>query len=112
MFNTIIGAGAVGAGAASRYVSVSSSDQKMRLLAAPTPAPQHWMKSYFVATENSSTSREFSLPAKAVTEDLLRSLFILTRNSEIICNFKLQNSFKNFSYHAVSNRWRNRHSFK
>jgi hypothetical protein len=42
MFNTIVGAGAVGAGAvgagaASRYGS--SSDQKMRLLAAP--APQH-----------------------------------------------------------------------
>jgi hypothetical protein len=36
MFNTI--AGAVGAGAASRYGS--GSDQKMRLLAAP--APQHW----------------------------------------------------------------------
>jgi hypothetical protein len=35
MFNTIVGAGAVGAGAASRY----GSDQMMRLLAAP--APQH-----------------------------------------------------------------------
>jgi hypothetical protein len=35
MLNTIVGAGAVGA--ASRYSS--SSDQKMRLLAAP--APQH-----------------------------------------------------------------------
>jgi hypothetical protein len=40
MFNTIFGAGAVGAGAASRYGS--GSDQKMRLLAAP--APQHWKK--------------------------------------------------------------------
>jgi hypothetical protein len=38
MINTIVGAGAVGAGAASRYGS--GSDQKMRLLAAP--APQHW----------------------------------------------------------------------
>jgi hypothetical protein len=38
MFNTFVGAGAVGAGAASRYGS--GSDQKMRLLAAP--APQHW----------------------------------------------------------------------
>jgi hypothetical protein len=38
MFNTIVGAGAVGAGAASRYGS--GSDQKMRILAAP--APQHW----------------------------------------------------------------------
>jgi hypothetical protein len=37
MFNTIVGAGAAGAGAASRYGS--GSDQKMRLLAAP--APQH-----------------------------------------------------------------------
>jgi hypothetical protein len=37
MFNTIVGAGAVGAGAASRYGS--GSVQKMRLLAAP--APQH-----------------------------------------------------------------------
>jgi hypothetical protein len=42
MFNTIVGAGAVeagavGAGAASRYGS--GSDQKLRLLAAP--APQH-----------------------------------------------------------------------
>jgi hypothetical protein len=36
MINT--GAGAVGAGAASRYGS--GSDQKMRLLASP--APQHW----------------------------------------------------------------------
>jgi hypothetical protein len=35
MFNTI-----VGAGAATRYGS--GSDQKMRLLAAPAPAPQHW----------------------------------------------------------------------
>jgi hypothetical protein len=39
MFNTIVGAGEVGAGAASRYSSGSGSDQKMRLLAAP--APQH-----------------------------------------------------------------------
>jgi hypothetical protein len=38
MFNTIVGAGAVEAGAASRYGS--GSDEKMRLLAAP--APQHW----------------------------------------------------------------------
>jgi hypothetical protein len=37
MFNTIFGAGAVEAGAASRYGS--GSDQKMQLLAAP--APQH-----------------------------------------------------------------------
>jgi hypothetical protein len=40
MFNTIVEAGAVEAGAASRYGS--GSDQKMRLLAAP--APQHWGK--------------------------------------------------------------------
>jgi hypothetical protein len=39
MCNTIVGAGAVGAGGASRYGS--GSDQKMRLLAAPAPAPQH-----------------------------------------------------------------------
>jgi hypothetical protein len=38
MYFTTVGAGAVGAGAASRYGS--GSDQKMRLLAAP--APQHW----------------------------------------------------------------------
>jgi hypothetical protein len=38
MFNTIVEAGAVGAGAASRYGS--GSDQKMQLLAAP--ALQHW----------------------------------------------------------------------
>jgi hypothetical protein len=37
MFNTIVGAGAVGAGATSCYGS--GSDQIMRLLAAP--APQH-----------------------------------------------------------------------
>jgi hypothetical protein len=37
MINTIVGAGAVRAGAASRYGS--GSDQKMQLLAAP--APQH-----------------------------------------------------------------------
>jgi hypothetical protein len=41
MFNTIVGARAVGAEATSRYGSGSGSgsDQKMRLLAAP--APQH-----------------------------------------------------------------------
>jgi hypothetical protein len=46
MFNTIVGAGSVLAGAgsvlagaASRYCS--GSDQKIRLLAAPAPAPQH-----------------------------------------------------------------------
>jgi hypothetical protein len=37
MFNTFVGAGA---GAASR--NGSGSDQKMRLLAAPALAPQHW----------------------------------------------------------------------
>jgi hypothetical protein len=42
MFNTIVGTGAVGAGAASLYGSGSVSDQKMRLLAAP--ALQHWKK--------------------------------------------------------------------
>jgi hypothetical protein len=42
MINTIVGAAAVGAGAASRYGSGSGSDQKMRLLAAL--APQHWKK--------------------------------------------------------------------
>jgi hypothetical protein len=55
MFNTIVGAGAVGAGAgtASRYGSGSSSgtDQKMRLLAAP--ALQHWLFSKrFFTTES------------------------------------------------------------
>jgi hypothetical protein len=42
MLNIIVGAGAVEAGAASRYGSGSGSgsDQNMRLLAAP--APQHW----------------------------------------------------------------------
>jgi hypothetical protein len=39
MLNTIVGAGAVGAGAASRYGS--GSDQKMRLLAAPASATQY-----------------------------------------------------------------------
>jgi hypothetical protein len=39
MFNTIVGAGAVGAEALSRYGS--GSDQMMRLLAAL--APQHWL---------------------------------------------------------------------
>jgi hypothetical protein len=38
---TIVVAGAVGAGATPRYGS--GSDQKMRLLAAPAPAPQHWL---------------------------------------------------------------------
>jgi hypothetical protein len=50
MFNTIVGAGSgvarAGAGAASRYGSGSSSDQMMRLLAAP--APQHWVKQTFL----------------------------------------------------------------
>jgi hypothetical protein len=51
MFNAIVGTGAVGAGAvgagavgagvASRYGSGSGSEQKMRLLAATPPAPQH-----------------------------------------------------------------------
>jgi hypothetical protein len=39
MFTTIVRAGAVGAGAASRYVSGSGSNQMMRLLVVP--APQH-----------------------------------------------------------------------
>jgi hypothetical protein len=39
MLNTIVGTGAVGGGAVSRYGSIS--DQKMRLLAAP--ARQHWV---------------------------------------------------------------------
>jgi hypothetical protein len=39
MFITTAGAGAVGAGAASRYGSGSESDQMMRLFAAP--ALQH-----------------------------------------------------------------------
>jgi hypothetical protein len=39
MFDTIVGAGAVGAGAALRYGSGSGSYQKMRLLAAP----QRWL---------------------------------------------------------------------
>jgi hypothetical protein len=38
MFITIVGTGAIGAGAASRYGS--GSDQMMRLFAAP--APQYW----------------------------------------------------------------------
>jgi hypothetical protein len=46
MFNTIVGTGAVGAGAASRYGSGSGSDQKMRLLAAP--APQHRLQVYWL----------------------------------------------------------------
>jgi hypothetical protein len=43
MFNTIVRAVAVGAGAASRYGS--GSDQMMRFLAAPVPAPasQRWL---------------------------------------------------------------------
>jgi hypothetical protein len=39
MLNIMLRAGAVGAGAASRYGF--GSDQKMRLLAALAPAPQH-----------------------------------------------------------------------
>jgi hypothetical protein len=38
MFNTIVGAGAVGAGAG------AGSDKMMRLLSAP--APQHWLSYY------------------------------------------------------------------
>jgi hypothetical protein len=44
MFNTIVGARTVGAGAALRYNT--GSDQMMRLLAAP--APQHCFKSKFL----------------------------------------------------------------
>jgi hypothetical protein len=40
MFNTIVGVGAVGGGAASPYGS--GSDQMMWLLLAP--APQHWFE--------------------------------------------------------------------
>jgi hypothetical protein len=46
MFNTIFGAGAVGAGAASRYGS--GSDQKMRLLAAPAPLHCYKVSQYFL----------------------------------------------------------------
>jgi hypothetical protein len=48
MINTIVGAGAVGAGAASRYGS--GSDKKMRLLAAP--APQYFYKTYVSTMQN------------------------------------------------------------
>jgi hypothetical protein len=41
MFNTNVGAEAVGAGAASRYGS--GSDQKMRLLAAPAPNTEFYI---------------------------------------------------------------------
>jgi hypothetical protein len=44
MFNTIAGAEAVGAGAASCYGS--DSDQMVQLLAAPAPDPQHWLSKY------------------------------------------------------------------
>jgi hypothetical protein len=44
MINTIVGARSIGAGAASRYGFGYSSDQMMRLLAAP--APQHWLQRY------------------------------------------------------------------
>jgi hypothetical protein len=47
MINTIVVAGAVGAGAASRYGS--GSDQKMRLLAAR--APQHWFQQLALLSE-------------------------------------------------------------
>jgi hypothetical protein len=52
MFNTIVGAGAVGAGAgaASRYDA--GSDQNMRLLAAPAPAPQHWYNVHTLYTSS------------------------------------------------------------
>jgi hypothetical protein len=43
MFNTIVGASAVGAGVGAALRYGSGSDQKMRLLAAP--APQHWFSS-------------------------------------------------------------------
>jgi hypothetical protein len=46
MFNTTDGAGAVKAGAASRYGS--GYDQMMRLLAAP--APQHWYQKIRIFT--------------------------------------------------------------
>jgi hypothetical protein len=58
MFNTIVRAGAVGAGAAPRYGSGSGSGQKMRLLAAPASAPQHWVKTL---TLSSFTKRHFKV---------------------------------------------------
>jgi hypothetical protein len=46
MFNTIVEAGAVGAGAASGYSSGSGSNQMMPFLVAP--ALQHWILFFWV----------------------------------------------------------------
>jgi hypothetical protein len=57
MIYTIVRAGAVGAGAgaASRY----GSDQMMRLLVAPAPAPQHCLKElrHFILAVKSESTR-------------------------------------------------------
>jgi hypothetical protein len=45
MFNTIVGAGAIRAGAVGAGGGATmrcGSGQKMRILAAPAPDPQHW----------------------------------------------------------------------
>jgi hypothetical protein len=44
MFDITVGAGAVGAGAASRYLS--GFDQMKRLLVAQAPAPQHCLQGF------------------------------------------------------------------
>jgi hypothetical protein len=61
MCNTIVGAGAVGAGAALRYGS--GSDQKMRLLAAPAPAPQHWLKRCLMSIFLEILTKDISYPS-------------------------------------------------
>jgi hypothetical protein len=66
MINTIVGAGAVGAGAASRYGS--GSDQKRRLLAAPAPAPQHWMRLKFLLSPHTVMNPLLKLRIASITK--------------------------------------------
>jgi hypothetical protein len=68
MFNTIVGAGVTGAGAALRYGS--GSDQIMRLLAAPVP--QHWQKVYSIPPCSSNSCMQNQTGQVKVAKNLPR----------------------------------------
>jgi hypothetical protein len=63
MLNDTLRAGAVGAGAASRYGS--GSGEMMRLLAAPAPAPQHCPQRILKNKENCIESLSCGCPSSA-----------------------------------------------
>jgi hypothetical protein len=83
MFNTIVGAGTVGAGAASRY----GSGQKMRLLAAP--ALQHW----FLLLYQCCGSEPLGLDP-----DLWDRIWILALTNDLISIFFCANKYCSHKY--------------